>query len=90
MLRRRVERGERSPFRGKLREPRGSYSWGRATILSDHPDKVLTSAAKTETHLAPKLRQVVDASKRELFLVSPYFVPGNHLLLEEIRGQGET
>ena len=43
----------------------GPRSW------SDHPDKVLTSAAKTETHLAPKLRQVVDATKRELFLVSP-------------------
>ena len=53
------------------------------TIVFDHPDKVLTCAAKTETHLAPKLRQVVDATKRELFLVSPYFVPGKqgvHLL----------
>ena len=55
-----------------------SYFWGRATIVNDHPDKVLTSAAKTETHLAPKLREVVDATKRELFLVSPYFVPGKH------------
>ena len=29
--------------------------WGRATIVNDHPDKVVTSAAKTETHLAPQL-----------------------------------
>jgi putative cardiolipin synthase len=37
---------------------------------------VATSASKTETHLAPQLRLVVDKTKRELFLVSPYFVPG--------------
>ncbi len=53
-----------------------SYNWGRATIVDDHPDKVITSADKTATHLAPQLRQVVDATKRELFLISPYFVPG--------------
>ena len=44
--------------------------------MNDHPDKVATSADKTETHLAPQLREVVDKTKRELFLVSPYFVPG--------------
>ena len=58
--------------------------------MSDHPDKVLTSAARTETHLAPKLRQVVDATKRELFLVSPYFVPGKQGvdLLASVRQRG--
>ena len=58
--------------------------------MSDHPDKVLTSAAKTETHLAPKLRQVVDATKWELFLVSPYFVPGKQGvdLLARVRRRG--
>jgi putative cardiolipin synthase len=44
--------------------------------MNDHPDKVATSADRTETHLAPQLRAVVDKTKRELFLVSPYFVPG--------------
>src|SRR4029079_6925012 len=53
-----------------------SFSWGRATIVNDNPDKVLTSSSKTETHLAPQLREVVDKTKRELFLISPYFVPG--------------
>ena len=37
---------------------------------------MLTSASKTETHLAPQLRKLADGTKRELFLVSPYFVPG--------------
>jgi cardiolipin synthase C len=79
-----------SEFARQLKNRAVSYSWGRATIVSDHPDKVLTSAAKTETHLAPKLRQVVDATKRELFLVSPYFVPGKKgvELLAGVRQRG--
>jgi putative cardiolipin synthase len=34
------------------------------------------SADQTDTHLAPQLREVVGKTKNELFLVSPYFVPG--------------
>ena len=58
--------------------------------MNDHPDKVATSAAKTETHLAPQLREVVDKTKRELFLVSPYFVPGKKgvELLAGVRQRG--
>ena len=79
-----------SEFARQLKNRAVSYSWGRATIVSDHPDKVLTSAARTETHLAPKLRQVVDATKRELILVSPYFVPGKQGvdLLASVRQRG--
>ena len=79
-----------SEFARQLRNRSVSYYWGRATIVNDHPDKVATSAAKTETHLAPQLREVVDATKRELFLVSPYFVPGKRGvdLLAGVRQRG--
>jgi cardiolipin synthase C len=79
-----------SEFARQLKKHAVPYFWGTAAIVSDHPDKVLTSAAKTETHLAPKLRQVVDATKRELFLVSPYFVPGKRgvELLAGVRQRG--
>jgi putative cardiolipin synthase len=79
-----------SEFARQLRSRNISFSWGRATIVDDHPDKVLTSSAKTETHLAPKLREVVDKTKRELFLVSPYFVPGKQgvELLAGVRQRG--
>lgn len=60
----------------ELRKREVTFFWGRASIMQDHPDKVLTSSAKRDTHLAPKLYDVVAATKRELFLVSPYFVPG--------------
>ena len=79
-----------SEFARQLRSRNISFSWGRATIVNDNPDKVLTSSAKTETHLAPQLRQVVDKTKRELFLVSPYFVPGKQgvELLAGVRQRG--
>ncbi|MES2692939.1 MAG: phospholipase D family protein [Verrucomicrobiota bacterium] len=79
-----------SGFARQLRKGAVSYSWGRAVMLSDHPDKVLTSAATTDTHLAPKLREVVAATDRELFLVSPYFVPGKQgvALLAAVRQRG--
>jgi putative cardiolipin synthase len=60
----------------ELRNRNVSFLWGKAAIVNDHPDKVATSAAKTETHLAPQLRRTLAATKHELFLVSPYFVPG--------------
>lgn len=65
-----------SEFARQLRNRNLSYYWGKATIVNDHPDKVATSADKTETHLAPQLRELADKTKRELFLISPYFVPG--------------
>ena len=79
-----------SEFARQLRSRNISFSWGRATIVNDQPDKVLTSAAKTETHLAPQLGQVVDKTKRELFLVSPYFIPGKQgvELLAKVRQRG--
>ena len=79
-----------SEFARQIRNRSVPYYWGKATIVEDHPDKVATSAAKTETHLAPQLRKVVDQTKRELFLVSPYFVPGKKgvELLAGVRQRG--
>ena len=79
-----------SEFARQLRNRNVRYYWGRATIVDDHPDKVATSADKTETHLAPQLRALVDRTKRELFLVSPYFVPGKQgvELLAGVRQRG--
>jgi putative cardiolipin synthase len=79
-----------SEFARQIRNRSVPYYWGKATIVEDHPDKVATSADKTETHLAPQLRKVVDQTKRELFLVSPYFVPGKKgvELLAGVRQRG--
>jgi putative cardiolipin synthase len=77
-------------FARQLRNRNVSYYWGKAVIVEDDPDKVLTSAKKTETHLAPQLRELADKTKSELFLVSPYFVPGKEgvALLAGVRARG--
>ena len=66
------------------------FDWGKAMIVEDHPDKVASSSGNTETHLAPQLREVVAKTKHELFLVSPYFVPGKQgvELLAGVRQRG--
>ncbi len=65
-----------SDFARQLRRRKISFYWGHAKIVSDNPDKVLSSSGSAATHLAPTLRGIVDRTRRELFLVSPYFVPG--------------
>ena len=51
---------------------------------------MLTCSTKDETHLAPKLRELVDTTESELFLVSPYFVAGKSgvALLAGVRQRG--
>jgi putative cardiolipin synthase len=79
-----------SEFARQLRQDTITFSWGRATIVRDHPDKVLKSPNRTDTHLAPMLRDLADKTERELFLVSPYFVPGKRgvEILADVRRRG--
>ncbi len=64
-----------SMFDGQLKSQL-PYHWGSARIVYDDPDKVATSARDPRTHMAPALRAEAMRSKEELFMVSPYFVPG--------------
>jgi putative cardiolipin synthase len=65
-----------SEFSQQLRRSAVTFHWGHASIINDQPDKVLTASHKEETHLAPVLREMAMNTKHELYLVSPYFVPG--------------
>lgn len=79
-----------SEFSRQLRRSAVPFVWGRASIVNDHPDKVLTASRKEDTHLTPVLRDMALNTKRELYLVSPYFVPGKRgaELLSEVRRRG--
>ena len=65
-----------SEFARQYQDGLVTWFWSPASIVHDHPEKVLTCSTKTETHLAPKLRELVHATESELFLVTPYFVAG--------------
>lgn len=85
-----AERLRNSEFARQLHNHAVPFLWGNAEIVLDHPDKVLTASSLTDTHLAPKLRELVDRAQQELYLVSPYFVPGSQgvELLTEVRRRG--
>lgn len=48
--------------------------WAATTIVSDHPAKGLGRAPDDE-YLWARLKRVLNAPTRELYLISPYFVP---------------
>ena len=52
------------------------YSWGKWILVYDQPSKVGSKAIRSETHLAPRLKEVLDRTSSDLIIVSPYFVPG--------------
>jgi putative cardiolipin synthase len=79
-----------SDFARQFQDGAVTWFWSRAAIESDHPEKVLTSSSNDETHLAPKLRELVHSTESELFLVTPYFVAGKNgvALLAGVRQRG--
>ncbi|QJE95655.1 phospholipase D family protein [Luteolibacter luteus] len=72
-------------FTRKLRRGEVRFFPGRATVVADDPAKVRASAHATETHLAPKLRELTGVTRREMLIVSPYFVPGKAGVAELVR-----
>lgn len=52
------------------------YSWGKWVLVYDHPSKLEAKVIKNETHLAPRLKEGIDKTRKDLIIVSPYFVPG--------------
>jgi putative cardiolipin synthase len=60
----------------QIRRHEPALVWGPTWLVSDLPEKAVTDPKDPSTHLLPELRRVVDATQREMFIVSPYFVPG--------------
>jgi cardiolipin synthase C len=64
-------------FIRQVNEGRLTMYWGRATLESDLPEKGDPAMAQSsEVRMSPRLRPQVEASRRQLVLISPYFVPG--------------
>jgi len=73
---------------GYLKNHNVPYQWGGARVIDDSPDKVLKT--DENTLLAKKLVDEVYRTRKELYLVSPYFVPGDSgvALLTDARKRG--
>ena len=67
------------------------FQWGHALVYYDLPEKLITDPADRATHMAPQLQSyVLGALKRDLLLVSPYFVPGEQgvMTLTDLEDRG--
>ncbi|MBV1915825.1 MAG: phospholipase D family protein [Pseudomonadales bacterium] len=53
-----------------------NWHWGTATVIYDDPIKIEDKSNPDETHLGAMLHKIVGQTKRELVVISPYFVPG--------------
>ena len=51
--------------------------WGQVQVLVDDPAKVTRPPEDTEGHLSEQFRRLGQPLRTELFIVSPYFVPGD-------------
>ena len=71
-----LEALERQPFVRELLAKTVHVEWAVASMVSDDPAKGL-GAARDDTLLWHRLRELFGAPAREMNLISPYFVPGS-------------
>jgi len=64
-----------TPLAGMLRAGKLPLEWAPARLVQDDPSKVLNPPERTELHLLPRMIEALGEPKREVDLVSPYFVP---------------
>lgn len=66
-----------SEFSQKARDNELNYYSGDALVVVDHPEKISSSRDASELHLVTQLSPYFENIKKELIIISPYFVPGD-------------
>lgn len=49
-----------------------------ARVLVDSPDKLINDISHEHMHLANDLREVILSAEKEIFIITPYYVPGDN------------
>jgi putative cardiolipin synthase len=65
-----------APLAHSLRAGELDMRWGKATVVADDPDKLVSDRSATRYHLSSALQPLFADIQRELLIFSPYFVPG--------------
>ncbi|WP_444813091.1 phospholipase D family protein [Variovorax saccharolyticus] len=71
-----IEAVRRTPLVREIDEGRVTLDWTTAHVIHDSPAKVLEPTDRSDLQMMPLLVAAFGQPKRELDLVSPYFVPG--------------
>jgi putative cardiolipin synthase len=69
-----------SQFVRDINKNKATYFWGKANAVADAPEKFLHDSNDKTTHLGPQLHPLLANIKSELFIISPYFIPGDDLV----------
>jgi putative cardiolipin synthase len=74
----------------QLRNHSVAYAWGRGRVICDSPDKIISGKADSPGDVGPQLRAIAEAAQKEVYVVSPYFIPrkGGVDLLTGIHARG--
>jgi putative cardiolipin synthase len=65
-----------SDLANRLRDRSVTYTWGKARVLYDSPEKILADMDEKDLHLSSQIGPYFEKVKSELIISSPYFVPG--------------
>jgi cardiolipin synthase C len=61
---------------GPSADRKGRWFWGPTELIADDPDKVDPDHDGRARPIGPRLKAMLDESRREALLISPYFIPG--------------
>ncbi|WP_395375824.1 phospholipase D family protein [Marinicella sp. W31] len=53
-----------------------NYVRGDGYLISDSPDKVIQNRKRVDLHLSDKMEQLFKSARKEVIVVTPYFIPG--------------
>jgi putative cardiolipin synthase len=62
---------------GPTADRRGQWFWGPAVVVADQPEKIEAPGDVPALRIGPKLKAMIDAAQSEVFMTSPYLVPGD-------------
>ncbi|HET7063811.1 MAG TPA: phospholipase D family protein, partial [Rudaea sp.] len=62
---------------GPTADRRGRWFWGPAIVVADQPEKIEAREDVPALRIGPRLKTMIDAARSEVFMTSPYFVPGD-------------
>lgn len=65
-----------TPLMIKIRQGELRMFFGPSAVITDDPDKLLNGISKQQQPLVNTLLGLVDSAKKEVFIATPYFIPG--------------
>lgn len=65
-----------SPLMLKIREGQIELFFGPSSVITDDPDKLLNEVSPQHQTLVTTLLALVDNAQKEVFIATPYFIPG--------------